>query len=131
MARERGIDAQGPFPCDTIFLKREHFDGIVTMYHDQGQIAMKLLSFDGGVTVQGGLAIPIATPAHGTAFDIAGKNLAALTSTQNAFDIAVTMAERRILKEAKETNGAVTSVMQIKPVALPKTSVLELHAACC
>jgi 4-hydroxythreonine-4-phosphate dehydrogenase len=70
------------------------------MYHDQGQIAMKLLSFDGGVTVQGGLSIPVATPAHGTAFDIAGKNLAGVTSVQNAFDVAVTMAERRIRKEA-------------------------------
>ncbi|CEL11458.1 Putative 4-hydroxythreonine-4-phosphate dehydrogenase [Aspergillus calidoustus] len=99
-AVEKGIDVQGPFPCDTIFLKRQHFDGIVTMYHDQGQIAMKLLSFDGGVTVQGGLPIPVATPAHGTAFDIAGKNLAGVTSVQNAFDVAVTMAERRIRKEA-------------------------------
>ncbi|KAJ5359440.1 4-hydroxythreonine-4-phosphate dehydrogenase [Penicillium cataractarum] len=99
-ALKNGIDVQGPFPCDTIFIKRQHFDGIVTMYHDQGQIAMKLLSFDGGVTVQGGIPIPIATPAHGTAFDIVGKNLAAVTSTQNAFDIAVTMAERRILKKS-------------------------------
>ncbi|KAJ4298114.1 hypothetical protein N0V90_006013 [Kalmusia sp. IMI 367209] len=104
-SRENGIDVQGPFPCDTIFLKRQHFDGIVTMYHDQGQIAMKLLSFDGGVTVQGGLPLPIATPAHGTAFDIAGKNLAAVTSTQNAFDLAVTMAERRILSQVQGENG--------------------------
>ncbi|KAL3477330.1 hypothetical protein BJX99DRAFT_246289 [Aspergillus californicus] len=99
-AIEQGFNVQGPFPCDTIFLKREHFDGIVTMYHDQGQIAMKLLSFDGGVTVQGGLPIPVATPAHGTAFDIVGLNRAAVTSMQNAFDVAVVMAERRILKEA-------------------------------
>ncbi|OAA60325.1 pdxA protein product [Niveomyces insectorum RCEF 264] len=100
LAQEKGIDVQGPFPCDTIFLKREHFDGIVTMYHDQGQIAMKLLSFEGGVTMQGGLPIPVATPAHGTAFDIVGKNLASIASTQNAFDTAVTMAERRLLKAA-------------------------------
>lgn len=92
-----GIDVTGPFPCDTIFLKRDQFDGIVTMYHDQGQIAMKLLGFDGGVTVQGGLPVVIATPAHGTAFDIVGKNVAGIQSTQNAFDIAVTMAQRRII----------------------------------
>ncbi|KAH8659777.1 4-hydroxythreonine-4-phosphate dehydrogenase [Xylariales sp. PMI_506] len=117
-ARERGINVQGPYPCDTIFLKREHFDGIVTMYHDQGQIAMKLLSFDGGVTMQGGLPIPIATPAHGTAFDIAGKNLAAVTSTQNAFDIAVTMAERRMLKAngAKEPAPLSADVLRNAPV---------------
>lgn len=55
----------GHFPCDTIFLKQEHLDGIVTMCYDQGQIAMKLLGFDGGVTVQGGLPVVIATPARG------------------------------------------------------------------
>ena len=49
------------------------FDAVVTMYHDQGQIAIKLMGFSRGVTVQGGLPIPIATPAHGTAFDIAGQ----------------------------------------------------------
>ncbi|KAI0004661.1 4-hydroxythreonine-4-phosphate dehydrogenase [Xylariaceae sp. FL0662B] len=105
-ACEKGMDVQGPFPCDTIFLKRDQYDAIVTMYHDQGQIAMKLLKFDGGVTVQGGLPIPVATSAHGTAFEIAGKNLASVTSTQNAFDTAVTMAERRILRAAKEVQVA-------------------------
>lgn len=94
-ARALGIDARGPMPCDTIFLARDRFDGIVTMYHDQGQIAMKLLGFDGGVTVQGGLPVLIATPAHGTAFDLVGTGRASLTSTQNAFDIAVAVATRR------------------------------------
>ncbi|KAF9740244.1 hypothetical protein PMIN02_005844 [Paraphaeosphaeria minitans] len=127
-SRANGIDVQGPFPCDTIFLKRQHFDGIVTMYHDQGQIAMKLLSFDGGVTVQGGLPLPIATPAHGTAFDIAGRNLAAVTSTQNAFDLAVTMADRRIQKQAQ---GEVERAVPLKRAALPQVNVVELHATCC
>ncbi|KAF4467978.1 4-hydroxythreonine-4-phosphate dehydrogenase [Fusarium albosuccineum] len=129
-ARRRGIDVQGPFPCDTIFLKRQHFDGILTMYHDQGQIAMKLLSFDGGVTVQGGLPIPVATPAHGTAFDIVGKNLASVTSTQNAFNTAVTMAERRILKEWKES----LRIPDTRPVKsqLPSVSTVEfLKSSCC
>ncbi|KAK2610043.1 hypothetical protein N8I77_003502 [Diaporthe amygdali] len=98
-AQEQGIAVDGPFPCDTIFLKRDKYDGIVTMYHDQGQIAMKLLGFDGGVTVQGGLPVVIATPAHGTAFDIVGKNIASPISTQNAFDVAVTMASRRLHRE--------------------------------
>lgn len=98
------------------------------MYHDQGQIAMKLLSFDGGVTVQGGLPIPVATPAHGTAFDIAGKNLAAVTSTQNAFDIAVTMAERRILKES----NLVPDTVPVKTAPFPKSTVVEvLSTSCC
>lgn len=104
-AEAQGIAAEGPFPCDTIFLKRDRYDGIVTMYHDQGQIAMKLLGFDGGVTVQGGLPVVIATPAHGTAFDIVGRNVASPVSTQNAFDVAVTMASRRLQREA-EAGGA-------------------------
>ncbi|KAI1265868.1 4-hydroxythreonine-4-phosphate dehydrogenase [Xylariaceae sp. FL1019] len=127
LARRKGINVQGPFPCDTIFLKREHFDGICTMYHDQGQIAMKLLSFDGGVTVQGGLPIPVATPAHGTAFDIAGKNLASVTSTQNAFDIAVTMAERRIMKAA---GIAAPETIPVKSGALPQATVVEVPSCC-
>ncbi len=49
------------------------FDAVLTMYHDQGQIAMKLMGFDRGVTLLGGFPFPICTPAHGTAYDIAGK----------------------------------------------------------
>lgn len=109
-ARSQGIAAEGPFPCDTVFLKRDAYDGIVTMYHDQGQIAMKLLGFDGGVTVQGGLPVVIATPAHGTAFDIVGKNVASAVSTQNAFDVAVTMASRRMRREVEAGRAQVTDV---------------------
>lgn len=94
-AAASGIDVKGPFPSDTIFLARENFDGIVTQYHDQGQIAVKLLGFEGGVTVQGGLPVVIATPAHGTAFDIVGTGRATIASSQNAFDIAVRTAAGR------------------------------------
>jgi hypothetical protein len=129
-ARENGIDVQGPYPCDTIFLKREHFDGIVTMYHDQGQIAMKLLSFDGGVTVQGGLPMPVATPAHGTAFDIAGKNKADVTSTQNAFDIAVTMAERKISRETAPKEMHLERVWTKRGAPNVTTSMIEVLPCC-
>lgn len=102
LAREvDGIDVRGPFPSDTVFIKARNgdYDGVVTMYHDQGQIAMKLMGFDKGVTVQGGLPVPIATPAHGTAYEIVGKNIAHLGPSQRAFDIAcglgVKTAERR------------------------------------
>ncbi|MCX2730722.1 4-hydroxythreonine-4-phosphate dehydrogenase PdxA [Saccharopolyspora sp. NFXS83] len=100
-AKSRGIDVAGPFPSDTIFLARENYDGIVTMYHDQGQIAVKLLGFDGGVTVQGGLPVVIATPAHGTAFDIAGQGIASTTSSQNALDVAIAVARRRAAAKAR------------------------------
>jgi 4-hydroxythreonine-4-phosphate dehydrogenase len=62
------------------------------MYHDQGQIAIKLMGFERGVTVAGGLPIPVATPAHGTAFDIAGQNKANVGATRQAFDLLVRMA---------------------------------------
>ncbi|HKX40868.1 MAG TPA: 4-hydroxythreonine-4-phosphate dehydrogenase PdxA [Burkholderiaceae bacterium] len=90
---ERGIDVVGPYPADTIFLRARdgELDAIVTMYHDQGQIAIKLMGFSKGVTVQGGLPIPITTPAHGTAYDIAGQGRANVDATANAFDIACRM----------------------------------------
>jgi 4-hydroxythreonine-4-phosphate dehydrogenase len=94
-AQKLGIDVEGPFPSDTIFAtRRDLYDGIVTMYHDQGQIAMKLIGFDSGVTVQGGLPISIATPAHGTAFDIVGSGKATMGATQHAFDHTVRAARR-------------------------------------
>ena len=94
MAAAYGIDVRGPFPADTVFIAahRGDYDGVVTMYHDQGQIAMKLLGFDRGVTVQGGLPVPVVTPAHGTAFDIVGKGLADAGATFHAFDLAVALA---------------------------------------
>ncbi|HYF21474.1 MAG TPA: 4-hydroxythreonine-4-phosphate dehydrogenase PdxA, partial [Ramlibacter sp.] len=92
-----GLPVVGPFSPDTIFLKARDggLDAIVTMYHDQGQIALKLLGFSRGVTVQGGLPIPITTPAHGTAYDIAGQGRADVTATANAFAIAARMAASR------------------------------------
>jgi 4-hydroxythreonine-4-phosphate dehydrogenase len=97
MARAAGMTADGPFPADTIFLRARtgEYNAIVSMYHDQGQIAMKLMGFERGVTVQGGLPIPITTPAHGTAFDIAGKGIANPGATQQAFRIACQMGASR------------------------------------
>jgi 4-hydroxythreonine-4-phosphate dehydrogenase len=94
LAKSRGWAADGPYPADTIFLKARAgaYDAIVTMYHDQGQIALKLLGFDGGVTVQGGLPIAITTPAHGTAFDIEGQGKADVGAMKEAFLLACRMA---------------------------------------
>lgn len=94
-ANRQGLPAIGPFPADTIFLKAKDVDAIVTMYHDQGQIAMKLMGFWRGVTVHGGLPVPVATPAHGTAFDIYGQGKASVGATQAAFDIVVSMSQNR------------------------------------
>lgn len=93
--QQDGFPVIGPFPADTIFLRAQagEIDAVVTMYHDQGQIAIKLLGFSQGVTVQGGLPIPITTPAHGTAFDIAGTGKANVGPMRNAFDIACRMGK--------------------------------------
>ena len=96
--KKQGIDAEGPLPCDTSFItayKNKNHDCIVGMYHDALQSGLKAFGFDRGVTVQGGLPVPITTPAHGTAFDIAGKNCANLEPTLNSFKIALTMAENK------------------------------------
>jgi len=94
MAKAQGIDAEGPFPADTIFLriKKGNYNAVVSMYHDQGQIATKLLGFDRGVTVHGGLPVAIATPAHGSAFDIAGRGKANPEGITRAFMIACRLA---------------------------------------
>ncbi len=97
-AKRLGINADGPLPCDTSFItayKNKNHDCIVGMYHDALQSGLKAFGFDRGVTVQGGLPVPITTPAHGTAFDIAGKNEANLEPTLNSFKIALTMAENK------------------------------------
>ena len=72
------------------------FDAVVTMFHDQGQIAMKLLGFDRGVTLLGGFPFPICTPAHGTAYDIAGKGVANVGAARAALLLAAKMAQIRM-----------------------------------
>jgi 4-hydroxythreonine-4-phosphate dehydrogenase len=92
-----GIFVEGPFPADTVFLRAKSgaFDAVLTMYHDQGQIAMKLMGFDRGVTLLGGFPFPICTPAHGTAYDIAGKGIASVGATRAALLLAAEMAAQR------------------------------------
>jgi 4-hydroxythreonine-4-phosphate dehydrogenase len=95
-AKKLGINADGPLPCDTSFItayKNKNYDCIVGMYHDALQAGLKAFGFDRGLSVQGGLPLPVTTPAHGTAFDIAGTNKANLEPTLQSFKIAVKMAE--------------------------------------
>lgn len=95
-AQGRGLAVEGPFPADTVFLLARNgaFDAVLTMYHDQGQIAMKLIGFDRGVTMLGGYPFPITTPAHGTAYDIAGQGKANPGATLRAVALAADMARR-------------------------------------
>ncbi|MFY9512320.1 MAG: 4-hydroxythreonine-4-phosphate dehydrogenase PdxA, partial [Rubrivivax sp.] len=92
--RRDGLDARGPFSPDTVFIaaRRGDFDAVVSMYHDQGQIAMKLMGFERGVTLHGGLPVPVATCASGSAYDIAGRGIANVEGLQAAFDLCRRMA---------------------------------------
>jgi 4-hydroxythreonine-4-phosphate dehydrogenase len=93
-AKAKGLPADGPYPADTVFVRAKagQFDAVLTMFHDQGQIAMKLLGFDRGVTLLGGYPFPICTPAHGTAYDIAGKGIANVGAARAALLLAARMA---------------------------------------
>lgn len=95
-AQAEGLLAEGPYPADTIFVRAKDgaFHAVLSMYHDQGQIAVKLLGFDHGVTLLGGLPFPIATPAHGTALDIAGRGVARVGPTLRAFAILCRLAAK-------------------------------------
>jgi 4-hydroxythreonine-4-phosphate dehydrogenase len=90
-----GIDCRGPFPADTLYiraLQKGEFDGVVSMYHDQGQIATKLHGFNRGVTATGGFETIFTTPAHGTAFDIVGKGVADPGAMESALHLAARLA---------------------------------------
>ena len=96
--RAAGVNCTGPISSDAIFIKARNgdFDGVVMMYHDQGQIATKLLGFNKGVTVTAGLKTVFTTPAHGTAYDIVGLGKADRGAMEHAFTIAAKMAASRL-----------------------------------
>jgi len=85
-----GIDVSGAFSPDTIFLRcfRGEFDGVISCYHDQATIAVKCLSFGAAVNVTLGLPLVRTSVDHGTAFDIAGENLADASSMKAAIALA-------------------------------------------
>ena len=95
--RTEGVNCTGPISSDAIFIKarRGEFDGVVIMYHDQGQIATKLLGFNKGVTVTAGLKTVFTTPAHGTAYDIVGQGKADPGALEHAFSLAAKLAAAR------------------------------------
>ena len=96
-ARQRGVNISGPYPGDTIFLRasRGEFDAVIACYHDQGLIPVKLLAFGDSVNVTLGLPIIRTSVDHGTAFDIAGKNVADSSSMVAATLLAAKLAAKR------------------------------------
>ena len=97
---------EGPFPPDTVFVhgRGGAFDAVVTMYHDQGQIALKLLGFGRAISVIAGPDIAVATPAQGTAFDIVGQGVAKPDGMVAAFEVARRMGAAR--RERRQTEAA-------------------------
>jgi 4-hydroxythreonine-4-phosphate dehydrogenase len=93
-ARAAGMDASGPWPADTLFVRahKGEFDGIVAMYHDEGHIAMKLRSGMRCVNISAGLPIVRTSVAHGTAYDIAGKGIADAGSLIEAVRVAAKLS---------------------------------------
>jgi 4-hydroxythreonine-4-phosphate dehydrogenase len=93
-ARARGIDAQGPFPADTVFLKARDgaYDMTIALYHDQGLMAVKLVGFGRVVTLLIGLPLIRTSTGHGTAFDIAGRNTADHRNLLEAVRVAAGVA---------------------------------------
>jgi len=96
-AQAHQMAVTGPVPSDTVFVRamKGEFDAVLTMFHDQGQIAMKLIGFDRGVTLIAGYPFPIVTPAHGTAFDIAGQGIANPGAGQKAIELGLMLAARK------------------------------------
>lgn len=97
MAREAGIEAAGPFPADAYFARNypgKH-DAVLAMYHDQGLIPFKSTDNGRGINFTAGLPIIRTSPDHGTAFDIAGKDMADPNSMMAAFELALTLSQNR------------------------------------
>jgi 4-hydroxythreonine-4-phosphate dehydrogenase len=96
--REEGIDVQGPYPADTVFLRamRGEADAVLAPYHDVGMVAIKTAAFGGAVNVTLGLPFPRTSPDHGTAFDIAGTGKADPASMRAALEAAIGFAARAL-----------------------------------
>ena len=103
LAQNQGINCLGPYPADTLFLRaiQGEFDGVVAMYHDQGMIPVKLLNFAKAVNITIGIPIIRTSPAHGTAFDITGQNVADPAGMKSAITTAIKMAKTKKKKNVE------------------------------
>jgi 4-hydroxythreonine-4-phosphate dehydrogenase len=106
---QEGMLVYGPFPADGFFGSANYreFDGILAMYHDQGMLPFKTLSFDSGVNFTAGLPIVRTSPAHGTAYELAGKDMASPDSFREALYLACDIFRNRVLYEELTSNPLV------------------------
>jgi 4-hydroxythreonine-4-phosphate dehydrogenase len=111
-AKKQGYLTYGPFPADGFFGSDEYtkYDAILAMYHDQGLIPFKVLAFEDGVNFTAGLPIVRTSPAHGTAYDRAGKNTASPDSFRQAMYLAVDIYRNRLLFEEMNSNPLPTGI---------------------
>ena len=95
-AAEKNIDVSGPYPADSVFYQALNgaFDGVLSLYHDQGHIATKMVDFERTISITCGLPFVRTSVDHGTAYDIAGKNRASDTSMTEAIRLAATYSTR-------------------------------------
>lgn len=102
----QGMLIFGPFPADGFFGSSAYkdFDAVLAMYHDQGMLPFKSLSFDTGVNYTAGLPIVRTSPAHGTAYEIAGKNQASPDSFREAIYLACDIFRNRMIYEEVTSN---------------------------
>lgn len=105
-AFDNGILAFGPYPADGFFGNGtfREFDGVMALYHDQGLIPFKLMSFTEGVNFTAGLPYVRTSPSHGTAYEIAGKNIASAQSFRNAVFLAMDIIRNRREFDALSAN---------------------------
>ncbi len=110
-AKKNGLNVMGPYPADGFFASgtQKKFDGILAMYHDQGLIPFKALSFGDGVNFTAGIPVVRTSPDHGTAYDIVGKNVADESSLRTAIYTALDIARQRKQYEVSRENQLATA----------------------
>ncbi len=101
-AKQKGSLCFGPYAADGFFGTEhyKHFDGVLAMYHDQGLAPFKAIAMDGGVNFTAGLPFVRTSPDHGTAYDIAGRNLASENSFRQAIYAAIDIYRNRVIDDA-------------------------------
>ncbi|MDR2628212.1 MAG: 4-hydroxythreonine-4-phosphate dehydrogenase PdxA [Dysgonamonadaceae bacterium] len=105
-AEKQGVLAFGPYPADSLFGSGNYtkYDGVLAMYYDQGLIPFKTLAMENGVIFTAGLPVVRTSPAHGVAYDIAGKNLASEQAFRNALYLAIDVYRRRKTHRSATSN---------------------------
>lgn len=114
-AQKEGLLAYGPFPADGFFASENYknFDAILAMYHDQGLIPFKTLAFKDGVNFTAGLPVVRTSPAHGTAYEIAGKDLASPDSFRQALYLGIEIFKNRKLFDEISQNPLPSALKKI------------------